>query len=206
MNKGSDLILTQRRGSEEIFSKGLVDLPLAILSGCFSWANADDRNQDMCGRRKWKGELSHHFTCILFFFFYLAAPSFSTVCRLFSCGMQSLSCSMWDLVPWSGIEPGLPALGVWSLSHWVTREFQEVIRFRWGHESGAPSVGTVPLLHHGSLSGKWSHREKAPPVSQEETLTRKPDPADLFSWTSSLQNWWEINVCCSSHPVRGVLL
>lgn len=31
-NKGSDLILTQRRGSEGIFSKGLVDLPLAVLS------------------------------------------------------------------------------------------------------------------------------------------------------------------------------
>ena len=29
---------------------------------------------------------------------------------------------MWDLVPWPGIEPGPPALGVWSLSHWTTRE------------------------------------------------------------------------------------
>ena len=26
------------------------------------------------------------------------------------------------LVPRSGIEPGPPALGVWSLSHWITRE------------------------------------------------------------------------------------
>ena len=25
--------------------------------------------------------------------------------------------SMWDLVPWPGIEPGASALGVWSLSH-----------------------------------------------------------------------------------------
>ena len=29
---------------------------------------------------------------------------------------------MWDLVPWGGIEPGPPGLGVWSLSHWTTRE------------------------------------------------------------------------------------
>ena len=33
-----------------------------------------------------------------------------------------LSCSMWDLVPWPGIKPGLPALGAWSLSHWTTSE------------------------------------------------------------------------------------
>lgn len=33
-----------------------------------------------------------------------------------------LSCAMWDLVLWSGVEPWPPALGVWHLSHWTTRE------------------------------------------------------------------------------------
>ena len=33
-----------------------------------------------------------------------------------------LSCSMWDLVPWPGIKPELPALGAWILSHWTTSE------------------------------------------------------------------------------------
>ena len=32
-------------------------------------------------------------------------------------GMRTLSCDMWALVPWPGIEPGAPALGAWSLSH-----------------------------------------------------------------------------------------
>ena len=32
-----------------------------------------------------------------------------------------VSCSMWDPVPWPGTEPGSPALGAWSLSHWTTR-------------------------------------------------------------------------------------
>ena len=41
---------------------------------------------------------------------------------IFSCGIWILSHGMWDLVPWPGIEPGSPALGVWSLSHWITRE------------------------------------------------------------------------------------
>ena len=29
---------------------------------------------------------------------------------------------MWDLVPWPGIEPGSPAKGAQSLSHWTSRE------------------------------------------------------------------------------------
>ena len=33
-----------------------------------------------------------------------------------------LSCSMWDLVPWPGMEPKPPALGAQSLSYWTTRE------------------------------------------------------------------------------------
>ena len=46
-----------------------------------------------------------------------------------SCSRQDLPCSVWTLsysmsalVPWPGIEPGSPALGVQSLSHWTTRE------------------------------------------------------------------------------------
>ena len=32
------------------------------------------------------------------------------------------NCSMWHLVPGSGIKPGPSAFGAWSLSHWTTRE------------------------------------------------------------------------------------
>ena len=41
---------------------------------------------------------------------------------IFSCSRRPLSCSVWDLAPWPRIEPGSPALGAWSLSHWTTRE------------------------------------------------------------------------------------
>ena len=55
------------------------------------------------------------------FYLYLAAPG--------------LSCSMWDLfgysvqdlVPWTGIEPQPPALGLRSLSHWTPRDVPAVI-------------------------------------------------------------------------------
>ena len=41
---------------------------------------------------------------------------------LISCSIRTLSCGMWDVVLWLGIEPRPPALGAWSLSHWTTRE------------------------------------------------------------------------------------
>ena len=47
----------------------------------------------------------------------------SSLCRWdLCCGMQALSCSMLDLIPWPGIKPGSPSLGSCSLSHWTTRE------------------------------------------------------------------------------------
>ena len=42
--------------------------------------------------------------------------------RSFSCSMQTLSCSMWDLVPRPGIKFGPPATRARSLSHRTTRE------------------------------------------------------------------------------------
>ena len=38
-------------------------------------------------------------------------------------------CDMWDLVPWPGIEPGSPALGAQSLSHWTTRQVPVLLSF-----------------------------------------------------------------------------
>ena len=47
--------------------------------------------------------------------------------RIFSCNVKTLSCGMWDLVSWSGIEPRLHALATWSLSHWNTREVPSIL-------------------------------------------------------------------------------
>ena len=43
-----------------------------------------------------------------------------------SLAVPGLSCSMWDQVPWPGIEPWPPALGAQSLSRWTTREVQDL--------------------------------------------------------------------------------
>ena len=39
--------------------------------------------------------------------------------RIFKCSRWTLSCGIWDLVPWPGIKSGPPALGP---SHWITME------------------------------------------------------------------------------------
>ena len=66
-----------------------------------------------------------------------------------NCSMQDLfSCGMWDLVPWPGIEPGLPAWGVQSLGHWTTRE---VPPSHWWLSAYSKSVLLLQVLF-GSFS------------------------------------------------------
>ena len=57
------------------------------------------------------------------------SSAFSKSSLYFFCySMHTLSCSVWDLVPWPEIKPRHPALGVWYLSHWTTREIP-IIQF-----------------------------------------------------------------------------
>ena len=51
---------------------------------------------------------------LLFFFFWL--------CQILVAAWEIFSCSLWDLVSWSGIKPRPSALGMWSLRDWTTRE------------------------------------------------------------------------------------
>ena len=55
--------------------------------------------------------------------------------------IQTLNCSIWDLVPWPGIEPGPPALRMKNLSHWTTREVPD--------EWQSHSVVSASLQPHG---------------------------------------------------------
>ena len=65
--------------------------------------------------------------------------------------MPGLSYHTWDLVPWPGIEPGRPALGAQSLSHWTTREVPLSACLGGNLNSlyeGPPSSSSGPPLHH----------------------------------------------------------
>ena len=64
-----------------------------------------------------------------------------------------LSCGMWDLVPWPGVEPRPPALGVWSLSHWTTRGSP---CFSFLDPARIASFLTEPVLRFISLETSFS--------------------------------------------------
>ena len=55
-----------------------------------------------------------------YLFIYLAAPGLAA-CGIFDCGMQTLSCGIWELFPNQGSNPG-PLHWEQSLSHWTTTE------------------------------------------------------------------------------------
>ena len=46
---------------------------------------------------------------------------------VFFLAASCFSCSMWDLVPWPGIESRSPVLGAQRLSHWTTREVPQIL-------------------------------------------------------------------------------
>ena len=46
------------------------------------------------------------------------------------CELLVVAC-MWDLVPRPGIEPGPPALGAQSLTHWTTRKVAHFFLFKF---------------------------------------------------------------------------
>ena len=60
---------------------------------------------------------------------------------LFSCVIQNLRCSMWDLVPWPGTEPRLPALEAGSLRHWTIREVTKQLMFKCTLQTNTLSEG-----------------------------------------------------------------
>ena len=83
--------------------------------------------------------------------------------QILSCGTWTLSCGMWDLVPWPGIDPGTPALGVWNISHWTIREVllvafrHEIMLSAWGRQLAGPVklrlLFSCSVLSHTS----WPH-------------------------------------------------
>ena len=68
-----------------------------------------------------------------------------------------LSCSLWDLVPWPGVEPGPSALGEWSLSHWTTRE---VLRFQFADILGKIQLWRECWPHRGSTADLFRVMER----------------------------------------------
>ena len=100
-----------------------------------------------------------------------------------------LSCGMWDLVPWPGIELGRPALGAWSLSHWTTRE--------------APSSGTFQMTQLFTSGGQSIGVSASTSVLSMNTQDRSP-----LWWTGwiSLQSKRLSRVFSQYHSSKASIL
>ena len=69
-----------------------------------------------------------------------------------------LSCSEWDLVPWPGIEPVSPALGVWCLSCWTTREVPVTFLLE---SAFSRAWASGPIEPGGTWCSGWRPRRQA---------------------------------------------
>ena len=86
---------------------------------------------------------------------YCCFSLFIWLCQVFvaargtsSCGMWTLSCGTWDLVPWPGMKLG-PLHCEWSLSHWTMREvtYEGVFSYWISYRSSlVPSSFFFPLI------------------------------------------------------------
>ena len=68
--------------------------------------------------------------------------------------MHTLSCVIWDLFPWAGMEPGCHVLGAQGLSPWATREVPDLSIII----SSIQSLSRVQLL-----ATPWTAAYRAPP-------------------------------------------
>ena len=87
--------------------------------GCSPWRSLNECSMSGKQMRKATVMVNRVPTCCFSTLFIFC---FSTLKKFIYLAVPGVSCGMWDLVPWLGIEPGLPALGAWSPSHWTARQ------------------------------------------------------------------------------------
>ena len=69
-----------------------------------------------------------------------------------SCGIRTPSCGMLDLVPHPGIEPGPPASGGQSPTHWTTREVLTKFYKKLGVQVNTDTSNSMRTIKHQRIN------------------------------------------------------
>ena len=80
-----------------------------------------------------------------------------------------LSCGMKALVSWPGIKLGSPALGVWSLSHWTSREVSSLGKYS-AYRSTSGTCGFWPWGDHYAMECLWETPGRRPSLAFPSSL------------------------------------
>ena len=116
---------------------------------------------------------------------YLAAPGLS-------CDIQALSCGLWDLVPWPGIELRPQALGAWSLGHWTTREVPKNTLFSDFRDWTVWETGLQVLLN-----GKGVNKSEGRKEERRKEKYRRELKARNSNHFPQSRKWLPVVWCCS---------
>ena len=111
------------------------------------------------------------------------------------------------LVPWPGIEPRPPALGVWNLSHRITREILLLLEGKKVTFSWAVAEGSSVQFSHSVVSDSlWSHGlQHARPPCPSPTPGVHPNLCPLSQWCHPIISSSVIpfSSCSQSFPESG---
>ena len=122
--------------------------------------------------------------------------------------MQTVSCSMWELVTWPGVKPGLPALGVWSLRHWTRKSLASLQKGR-DTESPQREDGHVNTEEEMQDSATRQHPPEATRDQDGASPTGVRGSRALLTprlQATGLQNSETTDICCLKPPCLQYLL
>ena len=120
--------------------------------------------------------------------------------------MKSLifSCGMWGLIPLPRIKLGPPALGVWSLSHWTTREVPRP-GTSWRHGNCCIHLCLTLCITHSVLKNIFFTASSRSPSCYPLWLTScdfeagLPGTSLFISFGAERDYGWSCNSCSLSN-------
>ena len=119
---------------------------------------------------------------------------------------ETFSCVVWDLDPWPGIEPGPPAWGAQSFSHW-TREVRMLNISKVMYFQLCAAYDCQDMLNPTEtrgLCGAWRIHSPCPGAGRllfsRTARLLLPPPAQERNWSPALL---AVSVCSSSTRAAG---